>query len=158
MSVSCRTYWYSLFVTRPPMRIAGRFCRKTRVPGTPPTFGRRPWITSSTFLRSLRGFRLMTIRPMLSDGLNEVAPMKAFTDCTFGSLRMMSATCRVRSDIASNEMSCAASTKPKIWPLSSEGRNPLGIFTNRNPVATTMARNAAMVARGRAMIHLRLTS
>jgi len=55
-------------------------------------------------------------------------------------------------------MSCAASTKPKIWPLSSDGRNPFGIFANRNPVATTIARNTAIVARGRPITHLRLTS
>jgi hypothetical protein len=53
--------------------------------------------------------------------------MKDMFCTTAGSLRMMSATARCFSDIASNEMSCAVSVNAKIVPLSSVGMKPFGM-------------------------------
>ena len=152
------TYWYGLFVSWPPIRIAGTFCMKVRTPTTSWTFGRSSRSTSSADLRSARGFRVIVMRATLSDGLKFDAPMNDITASTFGSTRMMSATCRWYSAIASNETSCGASMKQKSCPASSAGRKPFGIRTKSTPVAITTTRNATIVARGRASTQRRLAS
>ena len=37
--------WYKLFVSWPPIRIGGGFCRKTRIPGMAANFGLSSWMT-----------------------------------------------------------------------------------------------------------------
>ena len=44
-----------------------------------------------------------------------------------------------------NEESCAPSVTAMIRPISSFGKNPLGIMTNSTPVAVTVARNTISV-------------
>ena len=50
---------------------------------------------------------------------------------TLGSRATMAAAARWCSTIDAKEMSCGASTKPMIRPVSSLGRNPFGIATKR---------------------------
>src|SRR2546430_7881099 len=49
------------------MRMAGTFCTNTLAPRTLATFGRSWRTTSSADLRWLNGFRLMVMRPVLSE-------------------------------------------------------------------------------------------
>ncbi len=65
---------------------------------------------------------------------------------TFGSAAAIFATAIWCSRNASKEMSCAASVMPKTWPVSSSGKNPLGITTNRARVATSTASDTLSVA------------
>ena len=49
--------------------------------------------------------------------------------------------------MASKETSCAASVVPKIWPVSSFGKNPVGITTNNQAVASATANDVIKVAK-----------
>ena len=139
-------YWYGLLVSW-PIRMVGMFCMKALMPTRPCSFGRSWRMTSSAETLSERGLSVMNMRPRLSDGLKPLAPMNDITPSTFGLRRTMSATCCCSFAIASKEMSCGASVKQKICPVSSVGRKPFGMRANRNPVATVMARNTSMTKR-----------
>jgi len=49
--------------------------------------------------------------------------------------------------MASNEMSCAASVKAKIWPVSSVGMKPFGMSTKSHAVSTNVRSITAIVVR-----------
>ncbi len=66
---------------------------------------------------------------------------------TFGFAATMAAAFCWCSFIASNEVSCAASVMQKIWPVSSSGKKPFGIHTNKNTVATNVASAMPSVTR-----------
>jgi hypothetical protein len=101
------------------------------MPGTVASFGRSPSITFSACGRWSRGLSRENTRPLLSTTLEPAAPMNDMFCCTAGSCRMISATARCFSAIASNEMSCAVSVNAKIVPLSSVGMNPFGMTTKK---------------------------
>ena len=130
MFAPCSTYWYGLLVSR-PIRIVDTFCTNALMPSTWFIFGRNSRMTSSADLRSLRGFSVIMIRPMLPEGLKPLVPMKDIAAATFGSRRTMSATWVCNAAMASKEMSSGASVKQNNWPESSLGRKPLGILTNK---------------------------
>jgi hypothetical protein len=73
----------------------------------------------------------MKMRPLFSTVLDPLAPMNDMNCSTRGSRRITSATARWCSIIDSNEMSCEASVKAKMVPLSSLGMKPLGIRPKR---------------------------
>jgi hypothetical protein len=114
-------------------------------------------MTSSAETLSERGLSVMNIRPRLSDGLNPLAPINDITPCTFGLRRTISATSCCSFAIASNEISCGASVKQKICPVSSVGRKPFGMRANRKPVAIVMATNTSMTKRACASDHSSVT-
>ena len=81
--------------------------------------------------RSARGLSSEKTRPLFSTMLVPAAPMNDMFCCTAGSCRMISATARCLSTMASNEMSCAVSVNAKIVPLSSVGMKPLGMIRKK---------------------------
>jgi hypothetical protein len=68
---------------------------------------------------------------LLRTVLDPLAPMNDMSCTTAGSCRTISAAARCLATIASKEMSCAASVKANIVPLSSLGMNPFGMTANR---------------------------
>ncbi len=64
------------------MRIVGRICGYTFMPGTTANWGRISWMICSAAGRSSRGFRRMKIRPVLSTVLEPLAPMPEKNSCT----------------------------------------------------------------------------
>ena len=78
-------------------------------------------------LRSLRGLRLISKRPLLSVVLVPSTPIKDDRLTTSGSFRMASASACWRSAIAAKETEEGASLMPWIRPVSWTGKNPFGI-------------------------------
>ena len=72
------------------------------------------------------------MRPVL------VSSAVVITLATAGLARMASDTLVSVSDIAGNEMSSTASARTMICPMSSVGKNPLGIRMNMAAVATKL--------------------
>ena len=68
----------------------------------------------------------MNMRPLLTVELPEAAPMNDPSVSTAGSASTTLATLFCSADIASKEMSCAASVIPIINPVSCCGKNPFG--------------------------------
>ena len=83
------------------------------------------WVADSE--RSLRGLRLISMRPELSVGLVPSTPTNDVRLSTSGSLRIASARARWRSLIAAKETLCGASVMAWIRPLSWTGKKPLGM-------------------------------
>ena len=99
-----------------------------RIPGIPASFGRISWMIASALkARSARGLRRMKMRPEFPDTFGPLGPTLDIRDSTFGSLPMMSAIATWCSFIESKEIPCAASVNVKSSPVSSFGRNPLGM-------------------------------
>src|SRR6185503_19873839 len=116
------------------MRMAGTFWMKTLAPSTLASLGPSSRTTWSAGFLCLKGFRVMVMRPTLSDGEEPLAPTNAIAASTLGSWLMMLATWRCSTFIASNEMSCGPSTKQKSCPESSLGRKPFGARENSTAV------------------------
>ena len=79
--------------------------------------------------RSLRGFRLMSIRPLLSVAFVPSTPMNDVRLATAGSSSTTAASACCRSAIDANEIVCGASEMPWMAPVSCTGKKPLGITT-----------------------------
>ncbi len=80
-------------------------------------------------LPSLRpnGFRLISMRPLLSVALVPSTPMNDDRLSTAGSFSTIRASACWRSAIAANEIDCGASVMPWIAPVSCTGKKPFGI-------------------------------
>ena len=127
-----RVYWYCACVSCPPMFTIGGFWMNTRTPGMPPVLPRSCCtIWSGLSARSCEGLSLMKIWPLLPEGRLPPTPTVEFTDSTFGSWMMMSATACCSLDIAWKETSCPPSVKAISRPESPLGRKPFCTIPNR---------------------------
>ena len=79
--------------------------------------------------RCALGFRLISMRPLLSVALVPSTPMNDVRLATAGSVSTTSANACWRSAIVANETVCGASEMPWIAPVSCTGKNPLGMIT-----------------------------
>ena len=86
-------------------------------------------ISPACAVRSLRGFRLINRRPLLSVMLLPSVPMNEDRLTTSGSFRMAAASACWRSAMAVKEMDCGASDVAAISPVSWTGKKPLGTMT-----------------------------
>jgi hypothetical protein len=76
-------------------------CMNSTMPCTATSFGRKRWITCDALAsRSSRDFRLMNMRPLLTDELMVPAPTAEMTPSTAGSRVMISTSARWRSIMA----------------------------------------------------------
>ncbi len=97
------------------------------MPGTPAVFLRSCWmISSGVSLRSDAGLRPMKIVPLFDVARGPPAPTVEFTDATFSSFAMISATRAWRSAMAANELSCPPSVKAMMRPESPAGMKSFG--------------------------------
>ena len=108
------------------------------MPGTSRSLRRKPSITCFMGGRSPRGLRLMNMRPAFCVLL--LPPLNEFTVATFGSARKSSTTRFCKRTMSSNEVSSDASVDTLIWPMSSSGKNPLGMATNMAQVPANVSR------------------
>ena len=77
--------------------------------------------------RSLTGFRLISMRPLLSVMLVPSTPMNEDRLTTSGSLRIAAASCAWRRDMSAKETDCGASVIAWMTPVSCTGKKPLGM-------------------------------
>ncbi len=159
VSEPCRVYWYWLLVSWPPIRIGGGFWRKARMPGTAASFGRSASTTWSALRRrSERGLSRMKTTPELAPVIPPREPVLDMKASTFGSCFTIAARACWCFTMSSNEIPCAASVKPKIWPVSWLGMNPLGIIESSAMVATCTTPVRTMMVRRCRSDHLRPAS
>src|SRR5664279_818418 len=97
------------------------------MPGTSRSFLRRLSTTCFIGGRSARGFRLMNMRPVFCEPPAPPAPLKELTVNTAGSALSTSATRFCKATMAGNDVSSAASVEMLIWPMSSSGKDRLGM-------------------------------
>ena len=126
----CRVNWYWLLVSCPPIRMRGRFCMKTRMPGIAASLGRSSWMISSAPKATLRpGLETDEEAARVPRYVGPPAPDAGHEGLHVRVLaRRWPPPAVWCSTIASKEMPWAASVKAKICPVSSLGRNPLGII------------------------------
>jgi hypothetical protein len=78
--------------------------------------------------RSSSGFRLMNMRPWLTEGFQPEAPTEEPTLATAGSASTMSRAWFCSLVMAPNEMSVAATVEAMTRPVSSCGKFPFGVL------------------------------
>ena len=78
------------------------------------------WVVSPS--RSASGFRLMNMRPWLTEAFNPDAPTEEPTPATAGSASTISSARCCSFAMASKETSAEAWVEPKIRPVSSCGK------------------------------------
>jgi hypothetical protein len=78
--------------------------------------------------RSLSGFRLMNMRPWLTEAFQPDAPTEEPTLSTALSASTMSRACSCSLAMAPNEMSVAAWVEAMTSPVSSCGKLPFGVL------------------------------
>src|SRR4051794_2470631 len=106
--------------------------KKTLMPGTDAVARRRRAITSrAVAVRSGLARRVTNMRPELTVLAALPPPTVDITVTTSGSRRMTSASTDWRATMASNEASSGPTVEPVIWPMSSDGKKPLGMVWNR---------------------------
>ena len=114
----------------------------------PVSFARSSWMISSTPGRSARGLRRMKSRPVFGTTLVLLAPIDDMKEETYGCFSTMAAASRWCAIMLSKEMSCAASVKAKICPVSSSGMKPFGTTMKSHAVPTIVARKTPIVTCG----------
>ena len=120
------------------------------MPSTCASFPCRRRITSvADAARVARGFRLISIRPLLSVALAPSTPMNDVRLATAGSSSTTLASACCRSAIAANEIVCGASEMPWIAPVSWIGKKPFGITMYSTTVSTSVRIATTSVARCR---------
>ena len=82
--------------------------------------------------RSSRGLSTMKKRPVLAVWAPPVLPVNEPKPATSGSCRSTSPNSRMMRIICSGAVSCAASAKPEITPVSWIGKKPLGIVNSHD--------------------------
>ena len=112
----------------------------TLMPGRLANFGRNSWMTplTSSLRFDARGSRWKNIRPIIlpanagraraADAGKERLDVRIVLDDVRHLLLALDHLMR-------NEVPCGVSVTTKTWLLSSSGMNPLGIFTNSDPVS-----------------------
>ena len=105
-------------------------------------------ISFALCVRSERFFSRMKIRPLLPP-LTEgpPAPMADMNAATLVLAATIFAACCWCAFIASKEIPCAPSVMQKIWLVSSSGKKPLGITTNKAAVAANVVNAMPSVTR-----------
>ena len=96
--------------------------------------------------RSASGFRLMNMRPRLTEALKRPAPTEEPTPATAGSASTMSMARSCKAFMASKEMSVEAAVPPKISPVSSCGKKPFGTLMNSPTVSAMVAKNTISIS------------
>ena len=111
--------------------------KKMLMPGTVAVDRRSRATTSSAVdLRSDLSFRVTKMRPELTVLAALPPPTVDMTVTTSGSRLMTSANTACRATMASNEASSGPTVAPVSWPISSDGKKPLGMFWNSTAVST----------------------
>ena len=140
-------YWARVWVV--PMLIDCNGWKKMLMPGTVAAARRRRAITCRALsVRSGLSRSMMKMRPELTVAAALPPPTVETTEATSGSRRRSSASADWRATMASNEASSGPTVAPEIWPMSSEGKKPLGIAWNRRKVATKVPSVMASTSRG----------
>ena len=88
------------------------------------------WVLS---VRSGLSRSMMNMRPEFTVLAPGPPPTVDMTEVTSGSLPMTSANADWRATIASNEASSGPTVEPEIWPISSDGKKPLGMRGRASP-------------------------
>jgi hypothetical protein len=98
------------------------------MPGAASSAASRRCITvrASSALRSARGLRLMSMRPLFKVALLPSTPTSDDTLATAGSASTMRLTAWLRSAIAANEIEAGAWVVACNMPVSCTGKKPLG--------------------------------
>ena len=86
-------------------------------------------ISATLAVRSLKGFRLISMRPLLRVGFVPSIPMKEERLATAGSRRITRASACWRLAISVKETDWGPSEMPRTRPVSSTGKNPFGTMT-----------------------------
>jgi hypothetical protein len=111
--------------------------KKTLMPGTVAVERRRRAITSSAVdLRSDLSRNVTKMRPEFTVLAAFPPPTVDMTVTTSGSRLMTSARALWRATIASNDASSGPTVAPVSWPMSSDGKKPLGVDWNSTAVIT----------------------
>src|SRR5476651_2025055 len=127
--------------------------KNTLMPGTDAVERRRRAITSSAVdLRSDLSFKVTKMRPELTVLAALPPPTVDITETTSGSRLMTSARTDWRATMASNEASSGPTVEPEIWPMSSDGKKPLGMAWKRTTVITKVLSVMASTRRGIATV------
>jgi hypothetical protein len=95
--------------------------------------------------RSSRGLSTMKKRPVLAVWAPPVLPVKEPKPAISGSCSRTSPNSRMMRIICSGAVSCAASAKPEIRPVSWIGKKPLGIVTVITAVNAMVAKKTHRV-------------
>ena len=129
--------WYCARVWVVPMLIDWTGWKKMLMPGTVAVARRRRAITCRALsLRSGLSRSMMNMRPEFTVLAALPPPTVDITETTSGSRLMISASADCRATMASNEASSGPTVEPVSWPISSDGKKPLGIAWNRMAVST----------------------
>ena len=120
---------------------------KTWIPGSTASALRSRWITAAAGGRWSRGARFTNIRPLLTVLFGPPAPTAEVTVTTARSTPTIAAACCCSATMAGNEMSWPASVVTESCPISSTGKNPLGISIASQTEPATVASIVTRVTR-----------